>query len=100
MAPGTAESSGPTQGRAGDRAQIEALADRLVEEMAACWREGRCATAEEFLARHPALAAHPEAAVRLIYEEVCLRQEAGQAVRTVEVVRRFPRWQAELQVLF
>ena len=40
-----------------------------------------------------------EAAIRLIYEEVCLRRDAGQEVGTAEVVRRFPQWKEELEVL-
>ena len=38
---------------------------------------------------HPGL--DDEAAIRLIYEEVCLRRESGQDVATTEVVSRFPR---------
>ena len=41
-----------------------------------------------------------ESAIRLIYEETCLRREAGQSVATAEVVARFPRWGAELRALF
>ena len=44
--------------------------------------------AEEFLARHPELG--DEAAIRLIYEEVCLRHEAGLEVDPAEVVRPVP----------
>ncbi len=49
-----------------------------VDEMVAAWRRGERPLAEEFLARHPELG--EDAAIRLIYEEVCLRQEAGLAV--------------------
>src|SRR5262249_19106219 len=81
----------------GDRADL--LADRLAEEMAAAWRRGDCPPAEEVLARHPELCDHPRAAVRLIYEEFCIRQEAGQEISPDEVVRRFPRWRADLEAL-
>jgi serine/threonine protein kinase/tetratricopeptide (TPR) repeat protein len=81
----------------GDRADI--LAERLAEEMAAAWRRGECPPAEEFLARHPELCDHPAAAVRLIYEEFCIRQEASQEITSEEVVRRFPRWRADLEAL-
>ena len=40
-----------------------------------------------------------EAAIRLIYEEVCIRRESGQDVATTEVVNRYPRWKDELEVL-
>src|SRR5262249_47510936 len=41
----------------------------------------------------------PEAAAELIYEEVCLRQENGQPAVPADILRRFPQWQAQLQVL-
>src|SRR5204862_83093 len=71
----------------------------VVQEMAAAWRAGRPAPAEEFLARHPALGDDPEAAVRVIYEEICLRQEAGRPPATSELLGRFPRYRRELELL-
>jgi len=73
------------------------LATRQVDEMVAAWRRGERPVAEEFLARHPELG--EEAAIRLVYEEVSLRHEAGLAVDPEEIVRRFPRWRQELEVL-
>jgi serine/threonine protein kinase/Flp pilus assembly protein TadD len=67
--------------------------------MAADWRRGECRPAEDYLARHAELLDRPEEAVRLVYEEICLRQECGQEVAADELVRRFPRWSAELAVL-
>jgi serine/threonine protein kinase/tetratricopeptide (TPR) repeat protein len=78
----------------------EALTARLIEEMTAAWRQGNCLSVEEFLARYPDLGDQPEAAVRLIYEELCLRQESGQEVTTAEVLRRFPQWQPQLEIFF
>jgi tetratricopeptide (TPR) repeat protein len=71
----------------------------LVEEFVAAWAGGERPTAEMFFDRHPRLFTQPEAAIRLIYEEVCLRQGEGQEVRLSELVRRFPRWQTELAVV-
>src|SRR5947209_7617981 len=68
-----------------------------VEAMVAAWARGEWVGVEEVLARRPGLG--DEAAVRLIYEEVGLRREAGQEVPTSEVVGRFPRWKGELEVL-
>ena len=65
--------------------------------MVAAWRRGERPLAEEFLARHPELG--EEAAIRLVYEEACLRQEAGLAVDREEIARRFPRWREELEAL-
>ena len=71
--------------------------DELVQAMADDWKRGTRTTAEEILAGHPEL--DDEAGVRLVYEESCLRRESGLEVATSEVVRRFPRWEAELEVL-
>src|SRR5437016_12452034 len=68
---------------------VEALAARLASEMVAAWAHGEGPSAEEFLALHPELDAHPQAAIRLIYEEVCLRQERGQELRSEDIFRRF-----------
>ncbi|QEH35122.1 Serine/threonine-protein kinase Pkn1 [Aquisphaera giovannonii] len=68
-----------------------------VREMASAWARGRPVAAEDVLAEHPEL--NTEQAVRLVYEEVCLRREAGQAVATAEVVRRFPQFRDELEFL-
>jgi serine/threonine protein kinase/tetratricopeptide (TPR) repeat protein len=78
---------------------VEALAVRLLDEMDAAWHGGQRPPAEDFLARHPELASRPEAAVRLVYEEVCLREEAGEEDVTEEVINRFPQWRAELAAL-
>ncbi len=72
---------------------------RLVEEFAAGWAGGERTPAEVFLERHPRLTAQPDAAIRLIYEEVCLRQSEGEDVPLSELVRRFPQWQTELEVV-
>jgi serine/threonine protein kinase len=81
------------------RDAAEALAARLVGEMIERWRRGERPLAEEFLARHPELAEHPEPAADLIYEELCLRQEHGAEVPAEQVLRRFPRWRPQLEVL-
>jgi serine/threonine protein kinase/tetratricopeptide (TPR) repeat protein len=78
---------------------LEALVARLADEMAESWRQGKCAGAEAFLALHPDLWNHPEAAVDLIYEEVCLRQDYGQEVSREEILRGFPQWRAQLEIL-
>ena len=72
---------------------------KLVEEFVAAWKRGDRPPAEVFLDRHPRLKEQPEAAIRLIYEEVCLRQGEGQEVPLSELVRRFPQWRSELEVV-
>jgi serine/threonine protein kinase/Flp pilus assembly protein TadD len=75
------------------------LVDCLVAEMAAAWRQGDRRSVESYLDRHPEVCDHPEEAIRLVYEEVCLRQECGPEVAADELARRFPQWADELAVL-
>jgi eukaryotic-like serine/threonine-protein kinase len=75
------------------------LVDRLVAEMTAAWRQGDRRSVESYLDRHPEVRDHPEEAIRLVYEEVCLRQEFGPEVAADELARRFPQWADELAVL-
>ncbi len=67
--------------------------------MAAAWRDGLCLPAEKWLERHPQISAHPQLAVRIIYEEICLREERGEAVKSAEIYARFPQWRSDLEVL-
>ncbi len=72
---------------------------RLIDEFAAAWRRGERQPAEAFLEANPRLASQPDAAIRLIYEEVSLRRGEGQEVTLLELLRRFPQWQTQLEVL-
>ena len=74
------------------------LVSREVAAMAAAWERGEQVTAAEIFERFPDLDA--ESAIQLIYEEFCLRREAGLEVDSAEVVRRYPRWKDELRALF
>ena len=60
--------------------------------MSLAWHQGSHQPAEAWLSRHPELAAQSEAAVRIIFEEICLREEGGQRVETTEIYARFPQW--------
>jgi serine/threonine protein kinase/Flp pilus assembly protein TadD len=77
--------------------QNSAWISREVQALASAWSRGERVRAEDLLACHPGLG--DEAAIRLIYEEVCLRRESGEDLATTEVVNRFPRWKDELEVL-
>jgi serine/threonine protein kinase/Flp pilus assembly protein TadD len=79
------------------KASATAPITETIEEMAAAWRRGERPRAEEFLARRPDLC--EEDAVRLIYEEACLRREAGDVSVSEEICRRFPRWRSKLELL-
>jgi serine/threonine protein kinase len=85
---------------AGELGACLELAQQVVDDMAQAWRQGHRPSASEYLARHPELSQHTRAAVQVIYEEICLRQEAGLAVDTKELLDRFPQWRSELEVVF
>jgi len=72
--------------------------DLLCRELAIQWENGSCPPAEALLER---LGEHPssEDAVRLIYEEICIRQDRGDLVTLDELESRFPQWMQELEVL-
>ncbi len=71
----------------------------LVADMRRRWRTGERPGADEILARNPDVVGQPENAVRLIYEEICLRQEAGEAGSSLEFLRRFPQWRSQLELV-
>jgi hypothetical protein len=77
---------------------LAGLALRL--EQARRWRQGDRAPAEDYLARHPALAADPECALEVIYGELLLREEQGERPGTDEFLRRFPCLADQLRRLF
>jgi serine/threonine protein kinase/tetratricopeptide (TPR) repeat protein len=83
----------PARPQGSDSAWISAQ----IELMADAWSHGRQIRAEDLLEQKPGLSA--ENSIRLIYEEVCLRREAGQDVRTSEVTSRFPEWKEQLEFL-
>jgi serine/threonine protein kinase len=78
--------------------QRESLTARLADEFAQLWRQGDCRPVEDFLRLHH-LEAEPDIAVGLIYEEMCLRRERGQAAAPEEYLRRFPQWRREVEML-
>jgi serine/threonine protein kinase/tetratricopeptide (TPR) repeat protein len=73
------------------------LAERLVEEMAVCWRQGERPTAEDFLSRYEELKNDSGAAVKLICEEICLHRDYGQEKAGVDVLDRYPQWRPEIE---
>jgi serine/threonine protein kinase/Tfp pilus assembly protein PilF len=83
----------------GGSVQTDALAEQLAEEMRTAWHQGQRPAAEVLLGRYPELGSHPQAGVRLVYEELCLRQEFGLETAASLFVKRFPQWQRELKFL-
>jgi serine/threonine protein kinase/tetratricopeptide (TPR) repeat protein len=74
-------------------------AEQLVDAIVCKWLAGEAPCAERYVTEHPELQEEPEAAFRLIYEEICLRREAGEEGVAAAVLARFPQWREELQSL-
>jgi tRNA A-37 threonylcarbamoyl transferase component Bud32 len=72
----------------------------LRAEQADRWRRGDPLSVEACLAREPSLTADDEALLDLVYNEVVVREELGEAPRPEEYVRRFPRLEAALRRQF
>src|SRR3954463_1902605 len=64
------------------------------------WQRGDPVSVEAVLARYAHLAADDNAVLDLIYNEVVLREEAGEKPALGDYVHRFPRLEANLKVQF
>ncbi len=64
------------------------------------WQQGDRVGVEALLRENPDLGADPERVLELIYQEVVLREEAGEAPQLDEYVRRFPQFDAQLRLQF
>lgn len=89
----------PTAAGGAEPDSTVALAERLADELAQRWALGERPSVEDFLTRHPRLAARPDAAVELIYEEMCQAQLNGQSARPSAWYRRFPQWRRQIETL-
>jgi predicted ATPase len=63
-------------------------------------RAGLPCRAEDLLAARPALAAHPDCALELVYTEFLLRAELGPPPSPAEWYSRFPQWSDRLRRVF
>jgi hypothetical protein len=54
------------------------------------WHAGECHAVDDYFARHPAVAADPEAALVLFYGEFLIREERGETPSAAEYLTRFP----------
>jgi tetratricopeptide (TPR) repeat protein len=94
----TRQGAGPDVPPTANEADLPAT--QLAQEMARLWEQGERPRAEDLLARHPGLADQPEAVLRLVCEEICLRQKASEQVSLSEYLARFPACRSRLVVFF
>src|SRR5215472_11456038 len=64
------------------------------------WRRGDRTPVEVYLAQQPGLRDDVEAVLDLIYQEVMLREQAGESPRLEEYLSRFPHLAPQLEVQF
>src|SRR4051812_30232124 len=88
----------PDVGPAPQRGEAEFTA--LIDDQRARWVRGEPVTVEHYLEHNPSLRAREDTILDLIYNEVVLREEMGEAPGLEEYQRRFPRWAPQLAVQF
>ncbi len=72
----------------------------LLEEQNRAWHAGQRILVEAYLDRQPWLRSHPESLLDLIYNEIRLREEAGEVPEFEEYQQRFPELEELLSVQF
>ncbi|HWB13928.1 MAG TPA: serine/threonine-protein kinase [Pirellulales bacterium] len=75
------------------------LAHDLADELAQRWNDGERPETEEYLNRFPQLAGRADAALELIYEEICQQREAGKDPRPSVWLQRFPQWRPQIEMM-
>ena len=76
------------------------LVEGLRAEQSGRWLAGERVVAETYFELYPRLLSDPEHALELVYNEVLLREAAGETPRLEEYVERFPLFVALLPPLF
>jgi hypothetical protein len=72
----------------------------LAGDQRARWDKGEPVRVEAYLKRHTGLREDTEALLDLVYNEIVLREEAGEAPQLGEYVQRFPALAGQLYLLF
>jgi tetratricopeptide (TPR) repeat protein/tRNA A-37 threonylcarbamoyl transferase component Bud32 len=76
------------------------LLDLMLMHQRQAWRRGERALVETYLAQQPELKADTQAVLDLIYNEVLLREEAGELSRLEDYLSRFAELADELRLQF
>ena len=72
----------------------------LLADQQARWQKGERVQVEEYLQQQPALGNDPEALIKLIKNEMGLREADGETLSTAEYLQRFPQCAAQLAARF
>jgi serine/threonine protein kinase len=83
-----------------DRPSASDLLKSILAVQKQRWAKGEKVPAEEFQKQHPLLFANQDPLLDLIYNEVCLREQAGERPKLPEYQQRFPELSEALRVQF
>lgn len=72
----------------------------LLDEQRARWQRGNRSSVETLCTEHPEVQSHPDVILDLIYNEILLREQAGDEPALAEYARRFPQFAAQLKDQF
>lgn len=73
--------------------------ERLADELATGWADGRRTSTEEILACHPGIGGRSDVVLELLAEELAVRAEYGEPATSEEMLRRFPDLAGPVQAL-
>jgi tetratricopeptide (TPR) repeat protein/tRNA A-37 threonylcarbamoyl transferase component Bud32 len=76
------------------------ILDLMLMHQRQAWRQGEYAHVETYLAQQPELKGDTQAVLDLIYNEIVLREEAGESPQLEDYLGRFPELTDELGLLF
>jgi serine/threonine protein kinase len=96
--PATSFPASDPQGSNAERQSVQAGLD-LARELRRRWEAGERPSAEELLRRRPDLLMNGEAALEVVYEEYCQREEAGDPGAEQDILERFPQWAGPLRIM-
>ena len=81
-----------------ERQSVQAGLD-LAGELRRRWEAGERPSAEEVLEQRPDLWMNGEAALEVVYEEYCQRENAGDQEAERDILGRFPQWAGPLRIM-
>ena len=84
---------------AGEFDAVIELSQQLADDLARRWQAGERPLAEEYLKNHPVLAERADAALEIVYEEICQRREMGEDLDVSAWFARFPQWRSSIDRL-